>query len=262
MQYSKNGNSFFVFDSHSRGAKGRAAQNGTSCVIKFPCEGKLYALVKSVIPKFGPGILENQYTLTGILVNLQNLTTEQNLPTTTNNTVIANSNINCRTQTNEENDIILSTSILRTIDEPIPQVSTVIESDSNNIPLHNLKRRTAPPLQMNNEKRAEELSWFYLFPKGRNGLHESRDHYITPLDYCQARIMGEDPRFQRNDYLFYALSVMEFFRARQNVGVVLRMRQGNNRPEGLVENLHLNMRSLRGSNAYWQRACSDLLAMV
>jgi len=116
---------------------------------------------------------------------------------------------------------------------------------------------------MHTELRAEELAWFFLFPKGRNGLHESsRLHTITPLDYCQARIMCQDPRFQRNDYLFYSLSVMEYYRARQNVSVCLRLRQGNNVPEGLVQNLHINMRALRGSNAYWQTACSGLIAMV
>jgi len=46
---------------------------------------------------------------------------------------------------------------------------------------------------------------------------------------------------------------MEYYRARQNVGVCLRLRQGNNVPEG---------RALRGSNAYWQTACSGLIAMV
>jgi len=58
---------------------------------------------------------------------------------------------------------------------------------------------------MHTELRAEELAWFFLFPKGRNELHESsRLHTITPLDYCQARIMCQDPRFQWNDYLFYS----------------------------------------------------------
>jgi len=115
---------------------------------------------------------------------------------------------------------------------------------------------------MHNENRAEKLTWFFLFPKGRNGLHEPLRYPITPSDYYQARIMCQNLRFQRNDYLFYSLSVMEYYRARQNVGVCLRLRQGNNRPEGLVQNLYINMRALRGSNAYWQTACSGLIAMV
>ncbi|KAF9409281.1 hypothetical protein HW555_011316 [Spodoptera exigua] len=84
------------------------------------------------------------------------------------------------------------------------------------LPYH-FRRKTDAPLQIAREKRAEELSWFKLFPYGRNGLQENRAHSITPLDYCQARIMGADNRFQRHDYLFYALSVMEFYRAKQNI---------------------------------------------
>jgi len=116
---------------------------------------------------------------------------------------------------------------------------------------------------MHNENQAEKLAWIYLFSEGRNKLHEPLQIYpITSSDYCQARIMCQDPRFQRNDYLFYFSSVMEYYSARQNVGVCLRSRQGNNRPEGLVQNLHINMKILRGSNAYWQTACSGLIAMV
>lgn len=44
---------------------------------------------------------------------------------------------------------------------------------------------------------------------------------------------------------------MEYYRSRQNVGVCLRLRQGDTRPEGLVQNVYLNMRGLRGSNVYW-----------
>jgi len=69
---------------------------------------------------------------------------------------------------------------------------------------------------------------------------------ITPLDYCQTHIMCQDPRFQQNDYLFYSLWNI----IRRNVSVCLRLRQGNKVPEGLVQNLYINMRSLRGSNAY------------
>lgn len=78
------------------------------------------------------------------------------------------------------------------------------------MPVHQVRRKTEPPLQITIV--AEKLSWFHLFPYGRNGLQESRSHPITPLDYCQAR-------------------VMEFFRAKQNVGVVLRMHQGETDPK-------------------------------
>ncbi|XP_029157942.1 uncharacterized protein LOC114935487 [Nylanderia fulva] len=177
-----------------------------------------------------------------------------------------NSNYANAAELNTNNDnynIVIMSSVLRPVDETIPDVQSVIKKEVQDAPLYTLRRKTTEPVQMHTELRAEELAWFFLFPKRRNGLHEPSGLYpITPLDYCQARIMCQDPRFQQNDYLFYCLSVMEYYRARQNVDVCLRFRQGNNIPEGLVQNLHINMRALRGSNAYWQTACSGLIAMV
>ncbi|CAK1580723.1 unnamed protein product [Parnassius mnemosyne] len=76
--------------------------------------------------------------------------------------------------------------------------------------------------------------------------------------------MSIDKRFNRNDYLFYALSIVEYFRAKSSVSVSCRMRQchGEQTPQGLVDNMHLTMRNIRGSASYWQKCCSELIAMV
>ncbi|KAH9639682.1 hypothetical protein HF086_002508 [Spodoptera exigua] len=258
----KNDNLYYLFDSHSRGPKGRVAQDGTACLMSFTNITQLWSVLKSNLPKSqGNRPDDDQYSITKITPGVhrlhQNETELQNdIYTTANTQQLQSSEL-----TNE--NIVITSSVLRVVDEPIPELSTVIENNNcDQLPVHQLRRKTDAPLQIAREKRAEELSWFKLFPYGRNGLQENRAHSITPLDYCQARIMGADNRFQRHDYLFYALSVMEFYRAKQNVGVVLRMRQGENRPENLVENIHLNMRNMRGSNAYWQSACSGLIAMV
>ncbi|KAF9412290.1 hypothetical protein HW555_009181, partial [Spodoptera exigua] len=258
----KNDNLYYLFDSHSRGPKGRVAQDGTACLMSFTNITQLWSVLKSNLPKSqGNRPDDDQYSITKITPDVhrlhQNETELQNdIYTTANTQQLQSSEL-----TNE--NIVITSSVLRVVDEPIPELSTVIENNNcDQLPVHQLRRKTDAPLQIAREKRAEELSWFKLFPYGRNGLQENRAHSITPLDYCQARIMGADNRFQRHDYLFYALSVMEFYRAKQNVGVVLRMRQGENRPENLVENIHLNMRNMRGSNAYWQSACSGLIAMV
>jgi len=255
---------FWIFDSHSRGPKGRPAKNGTACVIRFPTTSSMYNMLKNIIPTSSNNTFGNQYTITSVYPMRSN---EQNaqpicLRSFVNENVIENAEeLNQNNETSNSNNVIITSSILRPIDENIPDVQSVIENEEQSSSLYTLRRKTTEPIQMHTELRAEELAWFFLFPKGRNGLHESsRLHTITPLDYCQARIMCQDPRFQRNDYLFYSLSVMEYYRARQNVGVCLR--QGNNVPEGLVQNIHINMRALRGSNAYWQTACSGLIAMV
>lgn len=78
--------------------------------------------------------------------------------------------------------------------------------------------------------------------------------------------MSVDKRFNRNDYLFYALSIVEYFRAKSSVSVSCRMRQGHGeqtpRLERLVDNMHLTMRNIRGSASYWQKFRSELIAMV
>lgn len=127
-----------------------------------------------------------------------------------------------------------------------------------------ITRKTAPPLNLERERRMEELCWYFLFPNGKNGFGEERDIACTPLDYFQNRVMSADKRFNRNDYLFYALSVVEYFRAKSSVSVSCRMRQGQGEqtPQGLVDNMHLTMRNIRGSASYWQKCCSELIAMV
>lgn len=263
----KYNNTFWIFDSHSRGPNGRPAQNGTACLIKFLEIKSMYNMLKSIIPKSSENIIGNQYSITSVCPyipsNEQQQTESVNPINISVNMPVENVTELDQNIENRNNDVIFTSSVLRPIDENIPDIESVIERQAENAPLYTLRRKTTNPIQMHNEIRAEELAWFFLFPKGRNGLHEPlRTYPITPLDYFQARIMCQDPRFQRNDYLFYSLSVMEYYRARQNVGVCLRLRQGNNRPEGLVQNLHINMRALRGSNAYWQTACSGLIAMV
>jgi hypothetical protein len=63
----------------------------------------------------------------------------------------------------------------------------------------------------------KEREKLVLFLYGKNGLKETRPVRITPLDYYQFRIQGSDSRFQRNDYLFYALSMFEYYRIQSTI---------------------------------------------
>lgn len=109
------------------------------------------------------------------------------------------------------------------------------------------------------EQKSEELAWFHLFPYGTNGLNQQRDIRITPLNYLQTRIMGSDPRFQTSDYLMYALSMFEFLRANSNISVCgKKLRQNGN----VVDNLHLYVKNLRGSGAYFTDCVKELTTMV
>ena len=62
------------------------------------------------------------------------------------------------------------------------------------------------------EQKAEEFAWFHLLPYGINGINEKRPVKITSLDYYQYKVMGKDIRFQRDDYLFYKLSMFKYNR--------------------------------------------------
>ncbi|CAH2101044.1 unnamed protein product [Euphydryas editha] len=63
-----------------------------------------------------------------------------------------------------------------------------------------ITRKTAPPLNLERERRMEELCWYFLFSDGKNGFGEERINPCTPLDYFRNRVMGVDKRFKRNDY--------------------------------------------------------------
>ncbi|KAF9817320.1 hypothetical protein SFRURICE_010779 [Spodoptera frugiperda] len=168
---------------------------------------------------------------------------------------------------NLERRVILSTSLLYSIDEDVPNLENIVNTNNENqfddhVRVVDIQRKTAPPINIERERRMEELCWYFFFPDGKNGFGEIRDIAITALDYFQARIMGKDNRFKRNDYLFFALSVVEYFKAKASVSVSCRMKQGEHTPQGLVDNMHLTMRNIRGSAAYWKRCCAELIAMV
>ena len=123
-----------------------------------------------------------------------------------------------------------------------------------------LRRKTGNNIvNQNHELKAEELSWIGLLPYGINGLNNSRPVRITPLDYFQYRLMGEDPRFQKTDYLFYALSMYEYLRAKSNIVVSGKKVKQNN---AMVQDIHLYVKNLRGSGAYWTTALNQLLAQI
>lgn len=68
-------------------------------------------------------------------------------------------------------------------------------------------------------------------------------------DYYAIRLLSiESPWFQRNDYLFYALSMKDYLKILSNISACYKKVRGQ---EGAVEDLYLYMRNLRGSAAYW-----------
>lgn len=160
-------NTFWIFDSHSRGPNGRRAQNGTACLIKFLETQSMYSMLKNTIPKSLENIFGNQYTITSVCPYIRR-NEHQTEPVNLTN-IPLNMPIENATELDENidgnNDVIFTSSVLRPIDENIPDIHSIIEREVENAPLYTLRRKTTNPIQMHNEIRAEELAWFFLFPK-------------------------------------------------------------------------------------------------
>ncbi|GFU35146.1 helitron_like_N domain-containing protein [Trichonephila clavipes] len=115
-------------------------------------------------------------------------------------------------------------------------------------------------INVNHKWKAEELSLCYLFPYGVNGLNEERRQVpISPFDYYQYRILSDDTRFQRNDYLFYALSMFEIYRIKSTIATCGKKIEGHN---GMNEDVHLYLKNLKGSASYWRAALNYLVAQI
>lgn len=71
--------------------------------------------------------------------------------------------------------------------------------------------------------------------------------------------MGSDTRFQHNDYLFYALSFFEYYRIKSTISACGKKIVNR---EGEIEDVHLYVKNLRGSAAYWRSALNELLAQI
>ena len=153
--------------------------------------------------------------------------------------------------------IPIQTSIMAPIDSFQPDIEEELETSSN---LNEIVRKTDNNIvKVAHELKAEEYSWFFLFPYGKNGLKEPRPNKISPLYYFQYRILGSDTRFQRNDYLFYALSMYELYKIKSTISACCKKVKGR---EGTVEDIHLYLKNLRGSAAYWRTALNELLAQI
>ncbi|GFY58570.1 ATP-dependent DNA helicase [Trichonephila inaurata madagascariensis] len=153
--------------------------------------------------------------------------------------------------------IPLQTSVMAPIDAMQPNVEDELQVSRN---LNEISRKTTDNIaNVGHELKAEEPAWYFLFSYGKNGLKEQRSEAITPLDYFQYRILGNDTRFQRNDYLFNALSFFEYYRIKSIISACGKIICNQ---DGAVEDIDLYVKSLRGSAAYWRSALNKLLAQI
>ncbi|CAH2096670.1 unnamed protein product [Euphydryas editha] len=158
----KSNDTYYLFDSHSRGPKGFVAPvKGTSMLMKFPdlsalCEHLEVALQVRRCK-------DMQYSMTALS---------------------AFTNIISPLVTNEQALIPIDTNVPN-----LTEIVTNADIGERPIPIYELKRKTVPPISLLKEQRAEELAWTKLFPDGRNGLREQRsvnvpdDHRSHSLEH-------------------------------------------------------------------------------
>ncbi|KAA0202708.1 hypothetical protein HAZT_HAZT004787 [Hyalella azteca] len=120
------------------------------------------------------------------------------------------------------------------IDSAQPDVADELEVSWN---VNEIRRKTRDNIVNEvQELKAEEFARYYLFPYGINGIKEQRPLKITLIDYFQYRILGSDTRFQRNDYLFDALSMFEYYRVKSTISACGKKIDGR---DGQVKDPHL-----------------------
>ncbi|GFR21211.1 ATP-dependent DNA helicase [Trichonephila clavata] len=279
---------YYFTDSHACGPNGASASDtyGKACVVEC---GSLDDLVRVCKRATGSGNV--QYTLNYIDVHMTkrltgnaNITTEHNLHQSPQVTYPINisheveTNLNQATQQyqrllvsptitsqseNERNvkcqidTIPVHTSVMAPIDSTQPTEEQVLDVSNN---VNKITRKTTDNIvNVAYERKAEEFAWFFLLPYGVNGLNQPRNIKISPLDYFQYRILGNDTRFQRNDYLFYALSMFEYHRVKSTISACCKKVEGQ---DGKVDDVHLYLKNLRGSAAYWRTSLNELLAQI
>lgn len=252
-------NKWYFTDSHSCGPKGKSgAKNGKACIIE--CDTIVQFL--RIIRRTTHSTVGTQFSINAINVFLKEQgTMQQYSEANSSGQVDAFSQADAPESEpksiNTSQFVPVQTSVMAPVDYEHPDVEDELQESRN---INEIVRKTKDNIvNVTSEFKAEELAWFYLFPYGKNGLNEQRQVKITPLDYFQQRILGKDPRFQRTDYLFYALSMFEYLRVQSTINACGRVIRGQN---GVVEDLHLHLKNLRGSASYWRTAHNELIAFI
>ncbi|GIY57521.1 ATP-dependent DNA helicase [Caerostris darwini] len=251
-------NKYYFSNSHSCGRKGSRANDnhGKACVIECDTFDEFVRIRKRTT-----GSKNVQFTLDYVDVEVFEIhddskETETHQSTERVAAAAASQMINFQQELTDQ-IIPLQTSVMAPIDVMQPNVEDEIQVSRN---LNDITRKTKDNIvNVDHELKAEEFAWYFLFPYGKNGFKEGRPVKITALDYFQFRILGSDTRFQSNDYLFYALSFFEYYRIKSTI---LACGKKIVNQEGAVEDVHLYVKNLRGSAAYWRSALNELLAQI
>ncbi len=250
---------FYFTDSHSCGPKGKSSANGTACIIQCDNIQELHRIARRAT-----GSKNVQFTIDPIHVIANNdfltITEVEPMlmaaPVTPPPIPQIEEDIIPVTHM-EKGEVPISTSIMHPIDIAQPEVEDafIFNEKTNEL----IRKTKDNIINEAHELKAEEFAWYYLFPYGRNGFKEKREVNITPLDYYQSRILGKDSRFQTNDYLFYALSMYEYYKVKSTIAACSKQIEGK---QGKIEDIHLYLKNMRGSASYWRTAMNELIGQI
>ncbi|OXA43510.1 hypothetical protein Fcan01_21708 [Folsomia candida] len=287
------GNFTYYFDSHSRGKAGGATRGedaGAACVLKIDNDlapAKISNLanrncVSTSIPRTDLANLRFLITVFNVVREEQISSNPSTpIPSPTNSPprkiprpeIFAPDSDEGASESEDEDQEGLafpSAEFGRVLDmDCVIERDDIIEPDLDDVidGRYELNRIYGGPLNEHHEQNLDLLAFPNLFPHGVNGLHAFRKIPITYLDYFQQRIMSSEKRFSRNtDFLFYALSETDKYRARQKIAICCHQKlQGD--PNGQEDNLaardpHVYMSAIRGTSAFWRKYTGDLIAMV
>lgn len=107
----------------------------------------MFNMLKSILLKSLNNIFSNQYTIIAVYSHMHSNEQNQIHDECIENAAELNPNIE-----NSNNDnILITSSVLRPVDEIIPDVQSVIENEVQDAPLYTLRRKTTEPVQMHTE---------------------------------------------------------------------------------------------------------------
>ena len=285
----------YLFDSHSRGPKGHVAANGTACLLSFDVTSASTEISKLIHRNVQPhGVAANNeryfhvtvaiiagailsltfnaraaleaytFSITPIILDIEQVSDSLPVPSPTVaefNESTMHSPVILDIVGSGSSSAGINNCVFHSIDVVEPELDDVLGNRKSSF---FFKRKTGAPVSKAVEARLEELSFIGLFPYGMNGCAESRLLKQTPLEYFQARVMSTDLRFSDPTYLFYALCQVEDYQIQQKIQVCCEMsRETEDSTEWCYDprNVHLVLKSIRGTASYWQSYCSRTLAM-
>ena len=117
----------------------------------------------------------------------------------------------------------------------------------------------------------------FLFRTGKFGYQVERDTKLSPVKYCNQRLLNYKQKFAFDtDYIFFALSVMPQLNLNSQMNIAIKKLCTNQLTAGMLSNNFSDtvksfiaknegfnfMNSVKGTPAYWKKFLFEILAMV